>query len=309
MTITTPTDAALVAAHKAMAQRLRARLPHYAPQAQLSHVQALHVVATLHGVPTWQTLQAHPDRSLLPDAPACTAAHRALADRNVHIPPLKLAQLLSELPLPLWRVLEEEVYDVPMKTQVAVSIVLEGRVTEISLRNLLQAEYDRVQALTGFRFHPQPTAIFTWAYPSEAHHQGGAGQWAGMVQRSHSDFMAGRAPEFTIKTSMLNALQEPEITRFGLPESMRRVIFLDHCRVTNRARLEADAAHPIGAQNTLESVGLNQDFKRARLKAWNALLATQHGITPEQLDQLIVEGLTAHWPIAPLWDTQTQTVL
>lgn len=308
MTALKPLDAALIAAYKSLATRLQDILPQHAPQATLGRTQALHIIAALHGVANWQTLLARPHRERLPDTPALVTLDRALAQRGVHVPAAVLPRLLDGLNPLTFTVLEENISDIPAKTTVTLSLLLHGPITPDPLRRLLLAEFERVSARTGFRYHAHPTSIFIWAYSSEAHDQGKAGHQAGMLQRSHADFQAGRPPKVTVDLDLIRAVQQPETVHFGLPEQTRRAIFRDHCRVTARARIATDEAHPVGPENTLETMRLNERYKCARLEEWNTLLAARHGLTDAQYHEVVVEGMTRYWPMTPMQDTATKTI-
>ena len=308
MTAPNPLEAALIGTHKLLAERLQDALSFHAPQATLGHTQSLHVIAALHGVSNWQTLLTCPHRERLPDTPALMALDRALAQRGLHVPASVLPLLLDGLNPLTCTVLKEDISDVPVKTTVAVSLLLHGPITPAPLRRLLLAEFERVSTRTGFRYHPHPTSIFIWAYSSEAHDQGKAGHQAGMLQRSHADFQAGRPPKVTVDLDLIRAVQQPETLRFGLPEQTRRAIFRDHCRVTARARIAADEAHPVGPENTREAMRMNEHYKVARLEEWNTLLAARHGLTGEQYHEVVLEGMTRYWPMTPMQDTATETI-
>lgn len=69
----------------------------------------------------------------------------------------------------------------------SLSLLLEGLITPDALRALPLTEFERISQRQGFHYHPHPTSIFIWAYPSKAHHLSEATQQAGMLQRSHAD--------------------------------------------------------------------------------------------------------------------------
>lgn len=89
---------------------------------------------------------------------------------------------------------------------------------------------------------------------------------------------------------------------------MRRVLFLDHCRVTNRTRIAADKAHPIGAENIMEVMRLNSAYKHAHLIESDKKLAARHGLTAEQYQEVVGEGFVRFWPMAAMMDTTTESI-
>jgi len=66
--------------------------------------------------------------------------------------------------LPAHRILDEKVYDAPIKTQVTLRLLVSGRITDAGLRNLLSKLYSEVHNRRGFKYHSNPTHIFIYAY-------------------------------------------------------------------------------------------------------------------------------------------------
>lgn len=306
MTGYTHEAAALQAGHKQLAHQIRQDL--LSDGISLSHVQCLHVVAALYGLPNWNTLQARPHAPRLPLDRAVPAVTTALSQRmqqsHEH-----LVQRIAELPTPLaYTVLNEDRTDNPMKSQVALSILLIGEITEPSLRTLLKETFHSQLSRTDFSWHPHPNSIFIWAYASEGQYQSGAGQWAGMIMRSAHDTQVGNPEKMDINPGLIRALSQPKEERFGLSDSERRLLFLDHCRATNRARIAADDAFPIGSEDTRRDIQRNQTDKRARLDKLDAQLATRYKLTIEQLQDILVEGMTQYWPMGALTDTRIESL-
>lgn len=303
MTLFPDEQTATVAGQKLLAVRLRDAIDALAPESRLSHVQSLHLVATLYGFPNWNTLLARPGQQRLGEQAALEAVGRSLLERDLTLTEQQLAGLIRQTTPLTYTLLEQDRLDTPGKSQVSAALLLVGHMTPGGVEQVLKLEYQRQSERSGFIFRPAPNSIFIWAYPSAAHHQAGAAQWAGMVMRSASDFQAGRPPSFSFKPDLIDAVQAPLEYRYGLSEQIRRTLFLDHCRVENRARMQADQVHPIGFENTREAMRLNSRYKEARAEEGKSSLAQRHGLTGEHYQQVIVEGLVKSWPMAAITDT------
>ncbi|UQN10829.1 hypothetical protein [Deinococcus sp. QL22] len=307
-TLSAAHTAAHTAGHKFLAKRLVQEVRTCVPASPLSHVQALHIVAALYGLPNWQTLEARPTQPRLAELAAQPAVQAALEARNVP-DARRLSMHLITVKTPVTAsVLNEEISDGSLKTQIELALLLTGHLTPEGIHTVLEEEFHRQTQRTGFRFHSRLTSIYIWAFASEAHYASGAGQIIGMVNRSSADLQEGKAPEFSIYSDRIDAFQTPANTSFGLSESTRRTIFLDHCRVTNRARLAADQRYPTDQKVTREVIRSNQEYKHKRLMEWDHQIAEKHGLSETNYHDIIVEAMVRDWPMATLSDTQTQTI-
>lgn len=293
-------DLAQTAGHKQLAQLL-AQAVREAGQT-LSHVQALHCVASLHGLPNWNTLEARPATPRLNPVGAAPALAKALQARQVTLSDDHIRRLAA-LPTPINYVAVEDIIDTPSKSQVAATLILTGQVTEAELRKLLLSEYERYAHSTGFNFRQHPNSIFIWAYMTQEQADSGAALWAGMGMRSAYDFQTGKPFEITIRPEVIASHYTHLPQRFGLSAEQRKRVFLDHCRATNRARVLADGEYP-----DVKDVDPNQTKKRELLERWNTQIAERFGIPADAVDDIAVEGLMHKWPMDTLSATQIESL-
>lgn len=61
-----------------------------------------------------------------------------------------------------YKVLNEEVHDVPLKTQVKLEIEVSGDFTESELRSFLKKLHQEVLQRSGFKHHKHPTNIYIY---------------------------------------------------------------------------------------------------------------------------------------------------
>lgn len=150
--------------------------------------------------------------------------------------------------VPQYILLNEEIYDAPIKTQVISNILVSGEITDQGLRELLKQLYDSIGQRKGFKYHPSPTAIYVYAFTSKERAESGMGQWIAMLEKSH----AATSPGITINNSQLALVGTRPEERFGLPEQRRVQIWSEYCLVENRAADEAERQHPIDPTQSME---------------------------------------------------------
>ena len=205
--------------------------------------------------------------------------------------------------LPSYRILDEETYDAPIKTQVAVKLLVSGEITQDGLKELLGDLYQGIMAREGFKYHESPTNVYIYAYTSKARAESGS-LWIAMLDKSYSD----SSPTISINERQLALLgQEPE-TRFGLTEEQRITIFWEIVRAEDRASAEAMAKYPDlipgrpGYSQEAFLQQLDRQFEEMDQleERYKEELATKYGLTREQLKLIVSEGLSKDWPTPSL---------
>jgi len=205
--------------------------------------------------------------------------------------------------LPTYQILDDETYDAPVKTQVAVKLLVSGEITQEGLEELLGDFYREIMTRRGFKYHESPTNVYIYAYTSKERAESGS-LWIAMLDKSYSD----SGPTISINERQLALLgQEPE-TRLGLTEEQRMAIFGEIVRAEDRASAEAMAKYPDlipGSPGYSQEAFLQQldrQFEEMdRLEErYKEELATKYGLTREQLKLIVSEGLSKDWPIPPL---------
>jgi len=91
-------------------------------------------------------------------------------------------------------VIDEDIYDVPIKTQVERNIVITGEISHEQMDELLIVQYEAVIASTGYEFRDHPDAVYLYYYAS-----GRSGlDWIGRIEKhaaSNSPCIYNRIPE------------------------------------------------------------------------------------------------------------------
>ena len=186
---------------------------------------------------------------------------------------------------PKYVILDEDVYDAPIKTQVTLSVLVSGEISEAGLKNLLNQLYSSTKARKGFKYHDSPTSIFIYAYTSKERAESRGRMWIAMLHKAHAETKA----TININERQLAQLgAEPE-ERFGLSEEKRKEIWKELILIEDRAMKEAEKQYPKQWEKEIEMQGRLIDENKNKL-------AEKYELAPEQLEKISTEGLEKDWP-------------
>jgi len=133
--------------------------------------------------------------------------------------------------MPKYSILSEDVYDIPLKTQVELNILVSGEISETGLKALLNKLYSPTKAKKGFKYHNSPTNIYIYAFTSKERAESGMGQWIAMLQESPGDLR----PRISINKLHIAQLGAKPEERFGLSETKRKEIWKEYVLAEDRA--------------------------------------------------------------------------
>jgi len=153
----------------------------------------------------------------------------------------------EKIVMPKYSILDEELYDVPIKTQVTLNVLVSGEISDRSLRALLNQLYSSTKARRGFKYHDSPTNIYIYAFTSKERAESGMGQWIAMLQKSYDDVK----PTISINERQIAQLSAKPEELFGLPEEKRKEIWKELVLVEDRARKEAEERYPLDPTQSL----------------------------------------------------------
>jgi len=184
-----------------------------------------------------------------------------------------------------YTILNEDVYDAAIKTQVTLSVLVSGEISEAGLKDLLNQLYSSTKARKGFKYHDSPTSIYIYAYTSKERAETGMAQWIAMLQKAHAE----TKPTININERQLGQLgAEPE-ERFGLSEEKRNEIWKELILIEDRAMKEAEKRYPEEWEKEIE-------MQRRLIDENENKLAEKYKLTLEQLKKISTEGLEKDWP-------------
>ena len=132
----------------------------------------------------------------------------------------------NTLPAPLvatpqFEIVDEKIYDAPIKTEVEQHILVSGEVTEQNLRALLRQQHAEISSRKGFQYHFSPTNIHIYLYDTKEKAEAEKGLWLAMSTMSYSE----REATILVKTDQITRLgQEPQ-EKFGMTEAERQQVY------------------------------------------------------------------------------------
>ncbi|MEE9555451.1 MAG: hypothetical protein V3W18_14285 [candidate division Zixibacteria bacterium] len=207
-----------------------------------------------------------------------------------------------DVPMPTYHVVDRDIYDAPIKTQVELHAVVSGRVTEFGLRQLLQKLYGEANATRGLKYHGgKPTHVFIYLYTSQDHFKSGMGQWIAMLSKIGENSRV----DTEVKTEQISQLDAKPEVKHGLPESKRKEIFRAIVTAEDRAVADASRIYPLpdpGKPGYSQAKASEQYEKQAEasntlMEKYKSEVAELYGISQEQVKDISIEALTKNWPM------------
>lgn len=210
----------------------------------------------------------------------------------------------EKIVMPNYSVLDEDVYDAPVKTQVALNILVSGEISEPGLGALLNQLYSSISVRGGFKYHDSPTNIYIYAYTSKERAESGMGLWIAMLQKNYDDV----EPTISINEQQIAQLDAKPEQKFGLSETERQQIWNEIVESEDKAFQEAkrefpdlDPLDPDYSQSLfMEQLDKQIELQRTLDERYKNELAEKYGLTLDQLTEITVEGLTKDWPFPKL---------
>ena len=202
--------------------------------------------------------------------------------------------------LPGYSILNEDVYDAPLKTQVTLNVLVSGEISKTNLTSLLNELYSKTADRSGFKYHSHPTHVGIYAYTSKEYAQAGLGQWIAMLTKIGEN---GK-PEISINERQINQLGAKPEEKFGLSEDKRRQIWDELIKAERRADREAWQRYPLpdpSEPNYSASYAGKQVLKQGKLRSflnekYESETAKKYGLTTTQLNKIVEEAIAKDWP-------------
>jgi hypothetical protein len=198
------------------------------------------------------------------------------------------------------KMIQREVSETPSRTQVRATLVVSGDVTAQTLEDLLGRVHEEISRETGFKYHPNPTHVAIYAFPTRAHAESGTTRWIGMLVRRS----AKSNPEVRVDESRIAAMKLSPETKFGLPEPVRIRVWRELVRAERRAQREAELHHPIAgsgspdsASGAITAVEKQQAARGTLREKYELEVGSRYGLGREELGEIRGEGLRKNWPL------------
>jgi hypothetical protein len=188
----------------------------------------------------------------------------------------------------MYAVVDERIYDVPIKTQIEQHIAVSGVPTEAELRVEILKRYRSAKARGDFRYHNPATNIYIYIYGTNEQASFKGGSWIGMIAMGPLD---KGEPRVVINETRLAALSQKPEDRFGLSEQKRKRVFREIAAAEDRATREAMAQVP--DSQVMKQIDLEVKLQ----EKYRAEIARKYNLTEDQLLKISVEGVTKGWVI------------
>lgn len=217
--------------------------------------------------------------------------------------------------------LNEDIIDSPEKTQITLKLMISGKITSDSCRELLNRLYSEYREKTGLKNSPTPNNLLFYLYDS-AESAEEAEQWIGMLSWSSEEYK----PRITIKEDIIAELNSDSSRKFGLSEKKRKKIFEDIVLARDRATSDAEKKYPLPLLNTVNredqiytgypdpisakkvSIQINKqtDYIKKTVPVYVKAVLKKHKINEHIFTAIAIEGFKKKWPLPSLEGDQQQ---
>jgi hypothetical protein len=200
-----------------------------------------------------------------------------------------------------YTVLDREVYDAPVKTQVTLKLLVSGDITKKGLEELLTRLYLEIKKETGFKYRKNPNNIDIYAFSSKERAESGMGQWIAMLLKNVPD----EEPKISMNDRQLAHLNVVSEEKFGLSEEKRKEIWAEIVKAEDRANEEAEERYPVPdpskpgySQTKVKDILIKQgDLIETLTEKYKNEVTKKYGLTREQLDAIVAEAFEKDWPL------------
>lgn len=194
-----------------------------------------------------------------------------------------------------YTVLEEDVYDAPIKTEIITHILLDKNdsITSKKLRKLLFTLYDERKSRTGFEHHLNPNTVAVYAFSTKEKAKSGMGQWVAMISKLNNTNNDG--PKFKIDDIEFNSLYLEDEMRWGFSHEERQEIWNEIIFSERYGTDKAFEKYPLSeiTEDELAKAGeLASELEKQQQKE----IIDKYKIHQNTLDSIGVEGLSKGWP-------------
>lgn len=192
-----------------------------------------------------------------------------------------------------YSILNEDIYDIPLKTQISLNVLIEdSTINKENIKDLLKHLYDKTISRSGFKYHNNPTNIFIYAFTTTDKAKSGMGQWVGMISKGHSENL----PSINISDLQLNAINEIEVNKWHLTYIQRQEIWSKIIHLEDKSQIEADKKYPLDqAGITFKDIKKNSELMKSLKEKYEKELAKEYHIEKVIVDSVGLEGIVNGW--------------
>ena len=183
--------------------------------------------------------------------------------------------------IPIIEIIKEDIYDAPIKSQIAQHILIKNNYSKEDIDILLTKQFESLIKRENFKYHKNPTNIYIYVYNDKEKALAGQYLWVAMLQfvRNYND-----KPEITIREEQLGLLfKEPEV-KFGLTEAKRKEIFKEIIKAERRVTKDSKKLYP----SDIKKQGAKEN---ELIEKFENNLAKKYNLSSEQIDSICMEGI------------------
>jgi hypothetical protein len=147
-----------------------------------------------------------------------------------------------------YTVLDEKIFDDPLKTNVTLHILVSGNISRQSLTDLLNELYPKIHEKGGFKYHPHPTNALVFAYLTKEHFESGAGLWIARLTDDTGKLGETGPVRIDIAENQLANLDAAPEQKYGLSEAKRMEIYKQVGVVEDKVANTLDQRYPLPDQ-------------------------------------------------------------
>ena len=192
-------------------------------------------------------------------------------------------------------ILDEEVVDIPIKTEITLKVLMSGGFTEEGIKEALNDLY--VSALTKkrYEYHKYPTSVYIFAFTSEKAAMERGWAWLARLSKRNTD----AKPSIDINQDALTDLHSGDDMQFGLSKEKRKEIYkklaANEAKVSALVREKYPPLDPLSPGYSREA-DLAQVAFEDELNAQNdEKIKREYGITRDQIYYIFAEGTMKNW--------------
>lgn len=193
----------------------------------------------------------------------------------------------------IYEIVEEEIYDVPIKTQITQHIALEGQFDKEVVKEVLEIAYQDAKKRTGFKHYNPATHYHIVVYSDIKRAKSKSGNWVGLMNK-----IKDNDEDYEINEDLIIQSQEPLTDKFGLSETTRMEVFKEIVLAERKATEEAEKKYDLSKMQGTpkEKLSVLGEYRSKLEEQYKNSLAKKYKLTREQLSEIGTEGIIKGWP-------------
>lgn len=193
-------------------------------------------------------------------------------------------------------IVEQELDDTPIKSQVVWHVAVEGQYDKAILQDLLTHLYEKANSLSGFKYYNPATHYQIVVYASEDRAKSKSGNWVALLNKIRENPF-----DYKFNELMITEAQKPATEKFGLSENMRMQVYKEIILAERRAMSETEKKYDLSKMEgtPAEKMKIFGKYKSNLEEKYKNALAKNYKINRDQLSEIGIEGFSKGWAFPP----------